>query len=62
LGLLRLGSDELQKWLLLALLVISLFAVHIVYWSNMRMRAPLETTLALLAARSTQLARRSQKL
>ena len=61
LGLLRLDSDELKEWSLLALLVISLFAVHIVYWSNMRMRAPLETTLALLAARSTQQIRRSQK-
>ena len=61
LGLLRLVHDEPKEWWLLTLLVICLFAIHIVYWSNMRMRAPLETTLALLAVRCTQQTRRSQK-
>lgn len=52
-GILQLGSNVVREWLLLALLVFTLFSIHIVYWSNMRMRAPLETTLALLAARAT---------
>ncbi|MCA9210127.1 MAG: glycosyltransferase family 39 protein [Planctomycetales bacterium] len=37
-------------WLFAALLLVTLTAVHAVYWSNMRMRAPLVPVVSLLAA------------
>jgi hypothetical protein len=45
-------SDEpgLEVWLPAAALLVSLVLVHSVYWSNMRMRAPLVPMLSLLAA------------
>jgi hypothetical protein len=51
LGLWRLRRDEWVVWWPLVLLVLSFALVHVVYWSNLRMRAPVEPVLALLAAR-----------
>ena len=51
LGLWRLRRDEWRIWWPLVLLVVSFALVHVVYWSNLRMRAPVEPVLALLAAR-----------
>lgn len=50
-GLWRLRRDEWAVWWPLVLLVLSFALVHVVYWSNLRMRAPVEPVLALLAAR-----------
>ncbi|MBC7821083.1 MAG: glycosyltransferase family 39 protein [Planctomycetaceae bacterium] len=50
-GLWRLRRDEWSQWWPLVLLVLSFALVHVVYWSNLRMRAPVEPVLALLAAR-----------
>lgn len=50
-GLWRLRRDEWSRWWLLVVLVLSFALVHVVYWSNLRMRAPVEPVLALLAAR-----------
>lgn len=50
-GLWRLRRDEWASWWPLVLLVLSFALVHVVYWSNLRMRAPVEPVLALLAAR-----------
>ena len=50
-GLWRLRRDEWRRWWPLVLLVVSFALVHVVYWSNLRMRAPVEPVLALLAAR-----------
>ena len=50
-GLWRLRRDEWLRWWPLVLLVLSFALVHVVYWSNLRMRAPVEPVLALLAAR-----------
>ncbi len=50
-GLWRLRRDEWVVWWPLVLLVLSFALVHVVYWSNLRMRAPVEPVLALLAAR-----------
>ena len=38
------------KWRILLILIVSLNAAHLVYWSDARMRAPLLPALALLAA------------
>jgi hypothetical protein len=37
-------------WLPMTLTVLALTLVHAVYWSNMRMRAPIEPLLGLFAA------------
>ena len=50
-GLWRLRRDEWRTWWPLVLLVISFALVHVIYWSNLRMRAPVEPVLALLTAR-----------
>ena len=50
-GLWRLRRDERSRCWPLVLLVLSFALVHVVYWSNLRMRAPVEPVLALLAAR-----------
>lgn len=50
-GLWRLRRAEWSVWWPLVLLVLSFALVHVVYWSNLRMRAPVEPVLALLAAR-----------
>ena len=51
-GLWRLRRDERSAWWPLIVLIVSLSLVHLIYWSNLRMRAPLEPVLALLAATS----------
>ena len=50
-GLWSLRREEWRAWWPLVLLVVSFALVHVVYWSNLRMRAPVEPVLALLAAR-----------
>ena len=52
-GLARLllsNSKELGLWVPALTLAISLCLVHAVYWSNMRMRAPMVPMVSLLAA------------
>lgn len=44
----------LRRWLPAVALLVSLVLVHSVYWSNMRMRAPLVPMLSLLAAVGVQ--------
>ena len=50
-GLVRLGRAEWRRWMPLVLLIASFTLVHLFYWSNTRMRAPLVPVIALLAAR-----------
>lgn len=50
-GLVRLRRAEWSRWMPLVLLVASFTLVHLFYWSNTRMRAPLVPAIALLAAR-----------
>jgi len=45
-----LTREDLQRWHTLVLLILSLSAPHLLYWSDARMRAPLVPALALLAA------------
>jgi hypothetical protein len=50
-GIFRLSRNLLKpQWIAAMMLVLSLVAVHAVYWSNMRMRAPAIPALAILAA------------
>lgn len=51
-------------WVWAVLLCVSFTAVHAVYWSNMRMRAPLMPALYLVAASTlaAHSAKRGQKL
>ncbi|MCH7988310.1 MAG: hypothetical protein IID46_04070 [Planctomycetes bacterium] len=51
-GLIRLDRTERQHWLPVIVLILSFTAVHLVYWSNMRMRTPLIPIVALLATRA----------
>ncbi len=48
-GLCRLRRSDWSRWWPLLVLIVSFSAVHVVYWSNLRMRAPIEPALALLA-------------
>jgi len=50
-GVIRLKRSEWAHWWPLVLLMVSFTAVHLVYWSNTRMRAPLIPVVALLAVR-----------
>ena len=50
-GLVRLSGAERRRWVPLVLLLASFTLVHLLYWSNARMRAPLVPAIALLAAR-----------
>ncbi|HID24200.1 MAG TPA: dolichyl-phosphate-mannose-protein mannosyltransferase [Planctomycetaceae bacterium] len=50
LGLFRLRRIEWRRWMPLVLLIVAFTAVHLLYWSNMRMRAPLVPAIALLCA------------
>lgn len=50
-GLFRLTHLEWKTWGLLLLLPLTLWLTHLVYWTDMRMRAPVVPILALLAAR-----------
>lgn len=47
----RLSGAEWRSWLPLLLLLVSFSLVHLFYWSNMRMRAPLVPAVALLGVR-----------
>ncbi len=51
-GLLRLNREEWSIWWPLVFLIISFCAVHLVYWSNTRMRAPVMVAVVLLAVRA----------
>jgi len=51
LGLVRLRRSEWRRWWPIVVLIVSFTAVHLLYWSNMRMRAPLIPVIALLAVR-----------
>jgi 4-amino-4-deoxy-L-arabinose transferase-like glycosyltransferase len=42
----------LNRWMPLLLLLVAFSSVHFVFWSNMRMRAPIVPVIALLAAQS----------
>jgi hypothetical protein len=49
-GVLRACRTGLASWLPLLLLIASFTAVHLLYWSNVRMRAPVTPAVAVLAA------------
>lgn len=51
-GMTRLTAIEWRTWSLLLLLPLTLWLTHLVYWTDMRMRAPVIPILALLAARA----------
>ena len=51
-GLIRLDRAEWSKWWPLVLLVACFCAVHLIYWSNTRMRAPVMPAVVLLAVRA----------
>ncbi len=50
LGLYRFMSDRKVVWTPIVLLILAITCVHLFYWTNMRMRAPLVPAIALLAA------------
>ncbi len=58
-GCFRLSKSEWNRWLPLLLVVAAICSVHLVYWSNTRMRAPVMPIVALLAARGVRPARPS---
>jgi hypothetical protein len=60
LGLVSLARSGDRRWLLALCVILNFTLAHLVYWSNMRMRAPLVPLIALIAARglSTWLDRR----
>lgn len=49
-GLLQLKRTQWRKWMPPLLLILGLTLVHLVFWSNARMRAPLVPAVAVLAA------------
>jgi hypothetical protein len=49
-GVLLIGLTSLRLWVPAFSLVVSLQLVHLIYWSNMRMRAPLMPVLYILFA------------
>ncbi len=50
LGILQLGSQWLRwNWIAPALLLLTLTGIHAIYWSNMRMRAPLMPLVYVIA-------------
>lgn len=51
-GLFSLSHLEWTRWRLLLMLPLTLWLTHLVYWTDMRMRAPVVPILALLAARA----------
>ncbi len=55
-GLARLTRVEWITWRLLLLLPLTLWLTHLLYWTDMRMRAPVIPILAVLAARGFNLA------
>lgn len=54
---------EWPVWMPLLLVIVAIQAVHLAYWTDTRMRAPLQPILALLAARAlVELARFSRRV
>ncbi|MCA9069487.1 MAG: hypothetical protein KDA84_11210, partial [Planctomycetaceae bacterium] len=51
-GLVRLRGRDWSIWWPLVLMIATFCAVHLVYWSNTRMRAPVMPAVALLAVRT----------
>ncbi len=51
-GLARLEREEWSRWWPLVLLIFCFCAVHLVYWSNTRMRAPVMPAVVCLAVRA----------
>jgi hypothetical protein len=49
-GLVGLARSWDRRWVLPHCVILNFTAVHLVYWSNMRMRAPLVPLIALVAA------------
>lgn len=52
LGIWRLRREEWRTWCPLLLLIVTFASVHALYWTNMRMRAPVAPVIALFAARA----------
>jgi hypothetical protein len=52
-GTVKVLRTAAARWMPLVLLIASFSAVHLVYWSNVRMRAPVMPAVALLAAAAT---------
>ncbi|MGH7200354.1 MAG: hypothetical protein ACREJB_07090, partial [Planctomycetaceae bacterium] len=50
-GAARLRQREWPRWMPLVLLIVAFLLVHLVYWTNTRMRAPVVPAVALLAVR-----------
>jgi hypothetical protein len=50
-GLLTLAYRRDERWALPLILILNFTLVHLLYWSNMRMRAPLVPLIALVASR-----------
>jgi hypothetical protein len=50
-GLASLARGWDRRWVLSLCVILNFTAIHLVYWSNMRMRAPLVPLIALIAAR-----------
>ena len=50
-GLIALVRKWDDRWVLSLLLILNFTLVHLLYWSNMRMRAPLVPLIALVASR-----------
>jgi len=49
LGAVKLFREKTVRWVPILFLIVSFSAVHLVFWSNARMRAPLMPAIALLA-------------
>jgi hypothetical protein len=49
-AIIRFSQADWRHWTPLLLLLVAFSLVHTVYWSNVRMRAPLVPAIALLAA------------
>jgi Dolichyl-phosphate-mannose-protein mannosyltransferase len=49
-GLVVVLRRDARRWMPVILMVVSFTVVHLVYWSNVRMRAPIVPAVALLAA------------
>jgi hypothetical protein len=52
-GTVKVLRTAAARWMPLVLLIASFSAMHLVYWSNVRMRAPVMPAVALLAAAAT---------
>lgn len=50
-GLVTLAYHWDERWLLPCILILNFTLVHLLYWSNMRMRAPLVPLIAVIASR-----------